>query len=361
MKEWHQFKQLPTEVVTVPGTATQREMRDLRPGLKNIPLPGQKFPKEFCLSNSDSARQRTVDDMPRVGPNQRLPAVDMSDAGRNMIHVAPWVGEYFRSERVIEALEYATVCVGTRTNHKILTGMHLPNDQQNFRVVRHTEETLEGSICELDAKAGWAADGKTRLPGFKTHGARPSRREGISFDRPAALSKADAVFFNSVSAAPTNMSREEWCSKSEADTVLMGQIRHTHRDLDYFSAQVQHCRAGLPLDDPVRTPQWIEEQYKRGCAAEGRPWTNDMDYPHEVIAENEARRQQWADLESVRAISSAMPSLAKWRALAAQPRKKRTEPPPPPAPAEPPVAQQRQQKLAKPTISNAQQEFLKTI
>lgn len=361
MKEWHQFKQMPMEVVTVQGTDTQREMRDTRPGLKNIPLPGKHFPKEYCLSNADSTRQRTAADMPRVGPNQRLPAVDMSDAGRGMIYVAPWVGEYFRSERVIEALEYATICAGTRTPHKILTGMHLPNDQQNFKVVSHTEESLEGSIRDLDAKAGWALDGKTRLPGAPKN-ARPSRREGISFDRPAALSKADSVFFNSVSAAPTNMSRDEWCSKSEADTALMGQIRHTHRDLDYFSAQVQHCRAGLPLDDPVRTPQWIEEQYKRGCATEGRPWTMDVDYPHEVVEENEVRRQQWADLDAVRAVSTAMPSLAKWRALAGQPRKKRAAPPTmASAPAQQPTVGQRHQKLAKPVISNAQQEFLKTL
>lgn len=360
MKAWHQFKQLPQEVPA--GHAQDgRELRDLRPGLKSIPLPHQKFPMEFCISNSDPALQRTVLDMPRVGPNQRLPAVDMSDAGRGMIHIAPWVGEYFRSERVIEALEYATVCAGTPAPHKTLTGMHLPNDQQNFQVICRTPESLEGSIIDLDAAAGWGPDGKTRLPGFSAKNPRPSRREGISFDRPAALSKADAVFFNSVSAAPTNMSMEEWCSKSEADTALMGQIRYTHRDLDFASALTQHCRSGQPLDAPIKTPRWIEEEYKKGCATEGRPWTKGINYPCEVIEENEARRQQWADLESVRAISKAMPSLAKWRNLAAQ-SKKRPSPSAAPAAAAAAINPEiNHRKLARPTITNEQQAFLKDI
>lgn len=371
MKAWHQFKQLPTRPVAIPATETRAAMHDFVPGLKSIPKVGESFPKEFCFKNSDATKQRTVEDMPRVGPNQNLPAVDMSESSKGMIHIAPWVGEYFRSERIIEALEYATVCSGTPVPRKTLTGMHLHNDQQNFRVICRTAETLEGSIIDLDTRAGWAPDGKTRLPGFgPASTARPSRRDGISFDRPAALSKADSVYFNSISAAPTNMSMEEWCSKSEADTALMGQIRYTHKDLDFASAHAQHCRSGQPLDAPIRTPQWIEDQYKKGCAAEKRPWTKNVDYPHETVQENEARVQQWASMESVRAASAAMPSLAKWRALASQPRSKRAAAPEPAAPFLLPPKEKEEmddyhrfgrQKLSKPTISNVQQELLDEI
>jgi hypothetical protein len=373
MKAWHQFKQLPRQVVTVPATAHCREMRDTEPGLKDVPRPGHVFPKEFCLNNPKQDEQRTVKDMPRLGPGQRLPAVDMSDAGRGMIHIAPWVGEYFRSERVLEALHYATICAGTQPR-KILTGMHLQGDQQNFKVVCYTEAAIEGAIIEFDAQLGWGADGVTPLPGQSKRPAQPSRRTGITFDRPAGMSKADSIYFNSVSAAPTNMSHEDWCSKSEADTALMQQIRQTHYDLDFSSAQYQHCRIGQPLDAPIRTPQWVVDQFKRGCAAEGRPWTMDVDYPHETMEENEARHMQWSTLETVKAVSTAMPAVAKLMAEAAKPRK-RAAPPVEPAP-EPKgsgapatgggVQQQPQRKLAKPTVTNngsnaAQQALLKDL
>jgi hypothetical protein len=368
MKAWHQFKQLPQDYVAVAATEHAREMRDFSPGIKDIPRPNHFFPKEFCFVNADHAKPRTVEDMPRVGPGQRVPAVDMSDAARGEIHIAPWVGEYFRAARVIEALEYATLCQGLETPRKILTGMHLPNDQQNFQVVRYTQETLEASIVELDAQVGWGPDGKSVLPAFaasRKQPARPSRREGITFDRPAALSKSDSIYFNSVSAAPTNMSHEEWASKSEADTALMSQIRQTHYDLDYSSALFQHCRSGQPLGAPVKTPSWIVESYKKHCAQEGRPWTKDVDYPHENIAENEERNQSWASLDMVRAVSKAMPALAKQRAIAGQPRKRPAEEQQPPPPPPPTSAFTRVEgsghKLAKPTISNKQKELLNKI
>lgn len=365
MKAWHQFIQLPREVISVPGTATTHEMRDFTLGVKNIPPVGQYFPAEYCISNSDVAKQRTEEDMPRVGPNQLLPAVDMSDVGKQMIHIMPWVVDYFSSERVIEALVYATTCAGTRTNHKMLLGMHLANDQQNFKTQRYTPESLESMIVEMDSKIGWAEDGKTWLgnPHIPPEKRIPSRRQGIAIDRPAALTKADSIYFTSVSAAPTNMSSEDWRSKSEADTSMMQEVRQTHYDLDFASARAQHCRSGQPLDAPVKTPLWIEQEYKRHCALIGRPWTENVDYPHETVSDNTENQSYWTSLDQIRAMTSAMPVLAKIRAAANMPREKRqaTTAPAADAATAAPTDNRRRKVLSRPTVSDKQQSLLNQL
>lgn len=337
MKKWHQFKVLPTldpkghKVIGEDGV--ERIMRDKLPGVKMVPRGGEEFPAEFCLENKHQDVQRTVRDMPRIGPDQKMLVIDLCDSGKNMIHIMPWVAEYFRSSKVIEALHYATVCQSTRIG-KILTGMHVQGDQRNFMVERFTKESVDASCAQFDMKEGWSADGRTwlgtdNLPANLTPSKRPvSRRVGIAFDRQGALGKTDAMIF-SVPAAPTNMSFDEWRSRSEADTNQMQDVLKVVPDLDYESARQQHIRCGRPLDEPVRSPAWIEEQYKRECAALGRPWHSDMDYPNDALLDAQDMREHWVTTERVRAASDVMPMINKIRQQANQPRKaKRTEPEP---------------------------------
>lgn len=379
MQQWHKFTELPrysSDVTYVPVDDAGKQVRALRDivgGKKKKPASGMNFPEEYCISNSDPKIQRTVHDMPRIGANQKMAVVDLSESGKFMVHIMPWVAEYFRSERVLEALRYATICSTTREG-KILTGMHLPGDQQNFRVERFTREYIDDSIQQFDLKAGWSKDGTKWLGSKLLHEDKrpPSRRAGISFDRHGGMSKTDAKFFT-IPGAPTNMTDSEWKSKSEADTSLMQEVRTVVHDLDYEAARQQHLRCALPMDEPVRSPAWIETEFKKGCAAQKppRPWTEDLDYPHEATWEMQDRREYWTTQDSVHATSLIMPELAKLQQKANQPRKARPEkrpapddepqpePEPPTKPAEQfaaPVPKPQQHRLVKPKVSMPGQE-----
>jgi hypothetical protein len=117
------------------------------------------------------------------------------------------------------------------------------------------------------------------------------------------------------------MTTAEWQAKSEADTSAMGRSRRVISNLDYHSAREQHIRCGRPLDEPVRDPVWIEQQYKAGCAALGRVEHQDMDYPYECTFELEERKEKWMTDSKVRKFSEILSASNQKQSEINRPRK----------------------------------------
>lgn len=304
MRHWHRCTKRPEFVNTgVVGQGLDaedgRRIQEIKIQ-KNLPDGTKRFPDHFTKNNADPKIPRCEADMPRMAAPGALtlPAVELGKDGD--VHIMPWVAHHFLSNKIVEALRYATFCSTTKTG-KILLGTSLPHDQQNLRVEKITPEYLEEMIVEFDKEEGWDATGIHFNPkcGDKNL-AMPSRRVGLSFDRVSALGETDALFFTAVAPAPTAMTTAEWQAKSEADTAAMGRSRRVIEDLDYHSAREQHMRCGRPLHEEVRDPRWIEKQYQKGCELYKRRTDMDMDYPYECTFELEERKEKWMTDEKVR-------------------------------------------------------------
>jgi hypothetical protein len=327
MRAWHRCKERPRLVNSnVVGEGLDADdARTIKEILivKNKPNGNQVYPPYFCANNSDPKVQRTEADMPRMAkPGEiSMAAVEFGEHGE--IHIMPWVAHHFMANKIVEALRYATYCKTTRTG-KILLGMHLPHDQQNLRVEKITPEYLNTFIRDCDLAAGYnehGTDFAPETPAEDRVNALVSRRVGLSFDRVGAMGETDALFFTAVPPAPTSMTTAEWQAKSEADTSAMGRSRRVISNLDYHSAREQHIRCGRPLDEPVRDPVWIEQQYKAGCAALGRVEHQDMDYPYECTFELEERKEKWMTDSKVRKFSDILSASNQKQSEINRPRK----------------------------------------
>jgi hypothetical protein len=70
----------------------------------------------------------------------------------------------------------------------------------------------------------------------------------------------------------------------------MAKTREVIMDLDYYSALQQHIACGRPLDEPVRDPAWIKEQY---LGKAKQPLNLGLDYPHDIAEEKMKMTKIW--------------------------------------------------------------------
>jgi hypothetical protein len=112
-----------------------------------------------------------------------------------------------------------------------------------------------------------------------------SRREGIILNRCAALSDEDIKMATAVPFAPKPVGDTSWKTKYTDGANAMSKNREIVYDLDVLSAQRQHMRCGRPLDEPVRTPQWIKE--KTGNKS------FDIDYPCDEVHTRSKLEDMW--------------------------------------------------------------------
>jgi len=280
-EKWHMFTELPSE-------------HNGHRGVKHL---GEACPMDYI---SDDARRspaehmRTEDDVPAIGDDASKPAVDMCDLQRHQVlYFIPYAQDMFHQDIIKEALLACTLC-GTTRPGKILLATSDHNDSTRLGVHAMSAEDIEEALVIMDQDDGYqyTLHGGLKYTGPLPEGERPvSRREGLVFNRRGALDKSEFNFTAPTFIAPVSDGDEEATrARYDDEMEAMSQTHEIVRDLDEESARRQHMACGRPLDEPVRSPKWIEEQYKRHMQrGEG-----DTDYPFDLATLRAKMERSWS-------------------------------------------------------------------
>jgi hypothetical protein len=265
--------------------------------MKNVDPDGSRMPPEYRRVETDTMQQRTAADMPRHAADLSLPVVDFSDENKKIIYIMPGVAEMFRCSIIEKALLYATMS-GSFPKGKILLGVPADDNTCRLRNAVFTQECIDSQVKSLNEFVGWRtnADGEDEWAGDSRipEAFQPmNRRDGFAFNRRVAISKANASIFDTCPTAPVPLGDVGWREKSSASLKSMSNRQILVRDFDEESAIRQHLACGRGFDEPVCTPRYIQERYKRACDQLNRPWTSDMDYPFDWQVDEWENEQVW--------------------------------------------------------------------
>ena len=243
---------------------------------------GDGCPTEYQITNDDKDTPRTRDDVPCLAEGLTLPIVDRSDLRRNKLYFMPDMESFFQQDIITEALRYATYC-GTTKPGKILLGFTTPNDTTRLEAEFLEQKQLDDYLKDLDEDAGFSL-----RPNGKWKSDNPyavSRREGIVYNRRAAFTDFDITIATNIQAAPRAPGDESWKTRSQSGARGMSKDCEVVRDLDVRSAERQHIRCGRPLDEPVRTPQWIAEKTGNNSL--------NLDYLVDDVSQKSIKEEKW--------------------------------------------------------------------
>lgn len=239
-------------------------------------------PLIYMQNNDVQGEPRGEDDVPTLGEGATLSIVDRSDLNKKKLYFMPNVSHYFRQEMILEALRYATLC-GSTPEGKILLGFTARDNTTRLEVQPLPRRALDTYLKIRDEEMGftlrrdrsWKSDDPDAV----------SRQDGIVFNRCAAFSDVEAMIATAVPFAPKPVGDNSWKSVYEQDAEAMSKPLQIIRDLDLYSATRQHMRCGRPLDEPVRTPQWIKQ--KTGNKSLG------VDYPKDITRKRSTMEKTW--------------------------------------------------------------------
>jgi len=203
---------------------------------------------------------------------------------KKKLYFLPNVSHYFKQKMIIDALSYATICASTPPG-KFLLGFPALGHTTRLDIHPWRRGQLDDFMKECDEQMGFSL----QLDGsWKSHNPHAvSRRDGIILNRCAALSDEDIKIATAVPFAPKPVGDNSWIEKYKDGANAMSKNREIVYDLDALSAQRQHMRCGRPLDEPVRTPQWIKE--KTGNKS------FDIDYPCDEAQSRSKMEDMWGN------------------------------------------------------------------
>jgi hypothetical protein len=289
--DWHKYEILPNDLTG-------------QPGVKKLQDNTFICPKKFNPFDNDPTKEfRKEDDVPKMGGESiTRPVVDRCDIGKRMLYFRPDTAAFFKQNVITKALQYAT-CSPFFPTGKMLEGFVDPHDLTRFSVFVATKSTIENTVRAIDLKQGWEVgkDGKLvfNKPSVPEDGRPIPRREGIVFNHRAGLPEEDAQIATCKPLAPQKEGDDTWQTRYQSDAKTMSKTFEVIQDLDAYSARRQHTRCGRPLDEPVRTPQWIRAEHERACreASEKtkrhvKPY-EDLDYPEENMRSKKRLTDMW--------------------------------------------------------------------
>jgi hypothetical protein len=289
---WHKFTDLPSE-------------HNGHHGVKHL---HEVCPPEYVTDGrSPAEHMRTEDDAEALGDNVQKHAVDLCDlAQKKVLHFMPYAQEAFLQKVIQEALVACTMCASTRPG-KILLGTTDPLDNARFETIYFSEEDIEETVTKFDEGDGWehTVHGGLRYVGQGEPATVP-RRTGIAFNRRGAMTDADFDETAREPIAPVrdDAERDAKMARYREEMDAMSAPFEVVADLDEESALRQHVACGRPLDEPVRSPKWIMEQYQ----PYRQPGEGASDYPHDKVVARAAFERQWgaANMEHHRNVSSTV-------------------------------------------------------
>jgi hypothetical protein len=243
---------------------------------------GNGCPKNFLYNNPNWHEFRGEDDIPRLSEGATLSVIDRSDILKKKIYFLPNVAHFFKQQMIIDALSYATICASTQPG-KYLLGFPAVGHTTRLDIHPWRRQQLDDFMKECDVQMGFELQRDGSWKSKNPHAV--SRREGIILNRCAALSDEDIKMATAVPFAPKPVGDTSWKTKYTDGANAMSKNREIVYDLDVLSAQRQHMRCGRPLDEPVRTPQWIKE--KTGNKS------FDIDYPCDEVHTRSKLEDMW--------------------------------------------------------------------
>jgi hypothetical protein len=241
---------------------------------------------EYLILNNSGNIPRARGDVPPLQNGVTLPIVDRSDLRRNKLYFMPGMENYFQQSIMLEALRFATYCSTTRPG-KILLGFTARENTTRLDVelVRQNQVNDYLTACDQDCDFTRRYDGS-----WKSDNPDAVSRitQGIVYNRCAAFTDFDVAISSNLQMAPSKLDddeEEERMARAANGAKAMSKDREIVWDLDVRSAERQHMRCGRPLDEPVRTPQWIAE--KTGDKTLG------LDYLFQDVHEKQSKELKW--------------------------------------------------------------------
>jgi hypothetical protein len=241
-------------------------------------------PDEYVIETQNKREERRQGDVPKLPEGTTLPIVDRSDLRKNKLYFIPGMERYFQQDIILAALRYATYCQSTRLG-KYLLGFPMRENTTRLDVEVVDRPDLEKYMTTYDEESGFE---RQRDSSWKS--ANPnavSRRDGVVYNRRAAFSNFDVVIASSIQFVPHKKGDDTWQTTQQNGAKAMSKDREIVYDLDVRSAERQHMRCGRPLDEPVRTPQWIMQETGNRSL--------NRDYPYEDIDEKDSLEQKWTE------------------------------------------------------------------
>ena len=186
--------------------------------------------------------------------NSTSHVISMVEIDSKRVCFSPMALHMFDPNIIQEAFIYATLCHSTAPGKRLM-GTTDERDSTKFRVMRLSTDTIANKVKAYDA----VAEPHTVL-----------RANGIAFQRRGHM---EGTMQNLLGVQETRY-------KVSLETV-------TH--LDEHAALQQHLLCGRSFDEPVRTPQWLRENYIKAGGTVGK-----VDYPDSLIKErNLSTSQVW--------------------------------------------------------------------
>lgn len=247
--------------------------------------PGEKFTGDercpYLISNDDPTLPRTIADVPRKETTVGSRVVDFRDLNRKgCIYIMPFADRNYKEDIIEEALMAAMLCSTMRPG-KVLLGQAPDYDTTMLRVRHFSKEWINHNVDLKDRERGFTMKrgkpvygGNDPIPPF-------SLREGLTFKRRGAMRPTQAALFGAVALAPH--SDDKWKVAYQRAVENNQSPIEVIYDLNAYSARRQHMLAGLPFDEPVRTPDWIRAAYIESCESRGIPHTLGCDYPFDDV------------------------------------------------------------------------------
>lgn len=187
--------------------------------------------------------------------------VDLSRKGR--VCISPLAIEQFNKNIILDAFNFSTISNKSKPAKYIL-GWTEEADPTKLKTMTLTNDLIQQGIKDIDD-------------------ARPqnaiARSQGVAFKRREYISDQERVFLYG-SMNPED-EQDEQC---KAPIEIVGNI-------DEWAALQQHNICGRPASEPVRTPEWLRENYKGPIG--------NMDYPHGIISQRVAEAETKWVLNSV--------------------------------------------------------------
>jgi len=176
----------------------------------------------------------------------------------------------FNPDVILDALEDAIVCGYTKP-YKRLVGFAHKEDMTKFRTANWSKEFI-ATHCQTYDEAAAAQQIKAI-----------SRLEGVVFNRRGFTSQKISAMLDSEVA-------------QNANPIELIQ------DIDYESALKHHMKCPNPIEEPVRSPDYIEEAYRAGIlrdpVASAKHGT--VNYPDDLITEKKsAEKNFWSNNQAV--------------------------------------------------------------
>ncbi len=282
--EWHKYKVVPTP------DAPQGSKRILAEG-EDVTL----MPAAYRQFNADTSVARTVNDVPLMCEGSSGTVIDLSDIGHRVVYFMPQLLASFSNDKIKDALRYATVHKTMRPG-KILLGFPSEKDSTQLQIEPlPQEEIIDQLVVDYDKEDGWDEQGNwTDTSIMPEHMRGISRNVGILFNQRTGISKTDAKLITTAPMVPLRDGEyDAWKQKITRATANMQTTQYVSTHLDDDSARRRHLACGRPLDEPVRTQKWIEDEFKAAADRLRRPWTADMDYPWDCDGDNKTRDEQF--------------------------------------------------------------------